>query len=105
MWKVRLCLAIGALAVYCQSSALAQPPCMPAEAGLALMQGEYGESPLFEGQTTAGQRMVLTWNAETGTWSLLAGHPAMPGALCLVGNGDGGKPYTAPTAPPKGQPS
>lgn len=105
MWKLRLYASIAALLIYCQSPALAQPPCMPAEAGLAEIERDYGESPLFEGSTARGQRFLLTLNAETGTWSVLIG--PVPGMLCMVDNGDGGKPagISAPTPKLPGAPS
>jgi hypothetical protein len=104
MWKIRLCVSIAALLLYCQSPALAQSPCMPAEAGLDFVNEKYGENPLFEGQMAEGRRFVLTWNAESGSWSLLVAHPADPGLLCMVGSGEGGKPAGGRRKPP-GAPS
>jgi len=100
LWKARLCLAVVGLLLYCQSPAVSQPSCMPAEAGLAWVSEKYQETPLFEGQMAQERRVVLTWNAETGSWSLLVGDPMGAGLLCMAASGEGGKPYSAPAAPP-----
>lgn len=85
--------ALYAFAVLCLASgAYAQQPtpmgCGPTEQVATGLKKDYGETPIFGGVDTKGVRVVLFFNADTGSWTLTIS--PQPGVICGVTEGERG---------------
>lgn len=59
-----------------------QPPCMPLPEFLRILSDEYGETPERRGYVNPALAMLVTANAEAGTWTILRVTP--DGMACGV---------------------